>query len=80
MVDWLADQTTRFVGREEGFEFQLGILQGLLQRSEANNARIQNEITLVSPMYDGQYAFIPEAHEIRLSTLPLRGTARCSCR
>ncbi|KAF2822339.1 hypothetical protein CC86DRAFT_385323 [Ophiobolus disseminans] len=28
------------------FEFQLGTLQGLLQRSEANNARIQNEITL----------------------------------
>ncbi|KAF1345612.1 purine and uridine phosphorylase [Lizonia empirigonia] len=28
------------------FEFQLGLLQGLLQRSEANNARIQNEITL----------------------------------
>jgi len=30
------------------FEFQLRFLQGLLQRSEANNARIQNEITLVS--------------------------------
>lgn len=28
------------------FESQLGLLQGLLQRSEANNARIQNEITL----------------------------------
>lgn len=28
------------------FEFQLRFLQGLLQRSEANNARIQNEITL----------------------------------
>jgi hypothetical protein len=62
------------------FEFQLGILQGLLQRSEANNARIQNEITLVSAIYDGQYPSLPEAHEIRLSTLPHRGTARCSCR
>ncbi|KAL7773123.1 hypothetical protein CFE70_003087 [Pyrenophora teres f. teres 0-1] len=31
------------------FEFQLRFLEGLLQRSEANNARIQNEITLVSP-------------------------------
>lgn len=28
------------------FEFQLGLLRGLFQRSEANNARIQNEITL----------------------------------
>ncbi|OAG08765.1 uncharacterized protein CC84DRAFT_1204042, partial [Paraphaeosphaeria sporulosa] len=28
------------------FEFQLRFLQGLFQRSEANNARIQNEITL----------------------------------
>lgn len=28
------------------FEFQLRFLQGLLQRSEAGNARIQNEITL----------------------------------
>ncbi|KAE8873266.1 hypothetical protein PTNB73_02417 [Pyrenophora teres f. teres] len=28
------------------FEFQLRFLEGLLQRSEANNARIQNEITL----------------------------------
>ncbi|KAF2866232.1 hypothetical protein BDV95DRAFT_585185 [Massariosphaeria phaeospora] len=28
------------------FEFQVRFLQGLLQRSEANNARIQNEITL----------------------------------
>jgi hypothetical protein len=31
-------------------EFQLQFLQGLLERSEANNARIQNEITLVSPV------------------------------
>lgn len=29
------------------FEFQYGFLQGLLDRSEANNARIQNEIALV---------------------------------
>ena len=29
------------------FEFQHRFLQGLLDRSEANNARIQNEITLV---------------------------------
>lgn len=29
------------------FEFQHAFLQGLLDRSEANNARIQNEITLV---------------------------------
>ncbi|KAF2627577.1 purine and uridine phosphorylase [Macroventuria anomochaeta] len=28
------------------FEFQLQFLQGLVERSEANNARIQNEITL----------------------------------
>jgi hypothetical protein len=28
-------------------EFQLLYLEGLLQRSETNNARIQNEITLV---------------------------------
>lgn len=62
------------------FEFQLGLLQGLLQRSEANNARIQNEITLVSPIHGGRYAFVLEAYEIRLSTLPHRGTARCSCR
>lgn len=62
------------------FEFQLGLLQGLLQRSEANNARIQNEITLVSPVHDGRYAFFSEAYEIRPSTLPHRGTARCSCR
>lgn len=38
------------------FKFQLRFLQGLLQRSEANNARIQNEITLVSLAYDGRYA------------------------
>lgn len=62
------------------FEFQLGILQGLLQRSEANNARIQNEITLVSLICDGQYAVASVAYEIRLSTLPHRGTARCSCK
>lgn len=37
------------------FEFQLGFLRGLLQRSEANNARIQNEITLVSLVYNMQY-------------------------
>jgi hypothetical protein len=42
------------------FEFQLRFLQGLLQRSEANNARIQNEITLVSPTYDGQYMAAPK--------------------
>ena len=30
------------------YEFQLRFLQGLLERSEANNARIQNEINLVS--------------------------------
>jgi hypothetical protein len=34
------------------FEFQLQFLQGLLERSEANNARIQNEITLVSSVND----------------------------
>jgi hypothetical protein len=62
------------------FEFQLGLLQGLLQRSEANNARIQNEITLVGPVYDLQYAFVSEAYETRLSMLLHRGTARCSCR
>lgn len=32
---------------ESQFEFQHGFLQGLLDRSEANNERIQNEITLV---------------------------------
>lgn len=37
------------------FEFQLGLLRGLLQRSEANNARIQNEITLVSLVHNRQY-------------------------
>jgi hypothetical protein len=62
------------------FEFQLSILQGLLQRFEANNARIQNEITLVSAVYDGQYAFVLEAYKTRLSTLPHRGTVKCSCR
>jgi hypothetical protein len=36
------------------FESQLGLLQGLFQRSEANNARNQNDITLVSPVYDRQ--------------------------
>jgi hypothetical protein len=29
-------------------EFQLRFLEGLVERSQANNARIQNEITLVS--------------------------------
>lgn len=62
------------------FEFRLGLLQGLLQRSEANNARIQNEITLVSPIHGGRHAFVSEAYKIRLSTLPHRRTARCSCR
>jgi hypothetical protein len=42
------------------FEFQLGLPQGLLQRSEANNARIQNEITLVSPVYNKQYVAVPK--------------------
>ena len=36
------------------FESHLSLLQSLLQRSEANNARIQNEITLVSPVCDRQ--------------------------
>ena len=62
------------------FEFQLGILRSLLQRSEANNARIQNEITLVSAIYNGQYPSLAEAYEIRHSTLPHKRTARCSCR
>lgn len=62
------------------FEFQLGLLQSLLQRSEANNARIQNEITLVSPAYDRQYIATLHAYDIRLLTLPHRGTARSSCR
>ncbi|KAF1971342.1 hypothetical protein BU23DRAFT_555880 [Bimuria novae-zelandiae CBS 107.79] len=38
------------------FEFQLRFLQALLQRSDANNARIQNEISLVSAVHDGRYA------------------------
>jgi hypothetical protein len=37
------------------FEFQLDLLRSLLQRSEANNARIQNEITLVSLVYNRYY-------------------------
>jgi hypothetical protein len=32
----------------EHLEFQLRFLEGLAERSQANNARIQNEITLVS--------------------------------
>ena len=32
----------------EHLEFQLRFLEGLAERSHANNARIQNEITLVS--------------------------------
>jgi hypothetical protein len=31
------------------FKFQVRFLEGLVERSQANNARIQNEITLVSP-------------------------------
>ena len=38
------------------YEFQLRFLQGLLERSEANNARIQNEITLVSLAFSRYYA------------------------
>ena len=33
---------------ENRLQFQLRFLEGLLQRSHTNNARIQNEITLVS--------------------------------
>jgi hypothetical protein len=62
------------------FEFQLRFLEGLLQRSEANNARIQNEITLVSPAYKGGYAMDYEAYNIRLSMLQPKETARFSCR
>ena len=38
------------------YEFQLRFLQGLLERSEANNARIQNEITLVGLDHDQKHA------------------------
>lgn len=62
------------------FEFQLRFLHGLLQRSEANNARIQNEITLVSRAYDGRYAMDSQAYNIRLSMLQPRETARFSCK
>jgi hypothetical protein len=62
------------------FEFQLRFLEGLLQRSEANNARIQNEITLVSSAYKERYAIGHQAHNIRLSMLQPKETAGSSCR
>jgi hypothetical protein len=65
---------------ESRFEFQLRFLQGLLQRSEANNARIQNEITLVSLAHDGQYTMDSQAYDFRLSILQPRETARFSCK
>lgn len=41
-----------------GFGFQLGILQGSLQRSEANT-HIQNKITLVALLYNRQHITPP---------------------
>lgn len=62
------------------FKLQLRFLQGLLQRSEANNVRIQNEITVVSPAYNGWYAMGYQADDIRLSMLRPKETARFSCK
>lgn len=62
------------------FEFQLRFLEGLLQRSEANNARIQNEITLVGSAYKERCAMSYLAYNIRLLMLQPKETAGSSCR
>jgi hypothetical protein len=43
-------------------DFQLRFLEGLVERSGANNARIQNEITLVSLRHGGCVSF-PSSHQ-----------------
>lgn len=55
------------------FEFQVRFLEGLLQRSEANNARIQNEITLVSLWF--RFGVDHQAYGNRLSMQPRREIA-----
>jgi hypothetical protein len=58
---------------ENKFEFQLQLLHGLVQRSQANNARIQNEISLVSRQcVDGA----TYTNSNRLSILRLKKTAK----
>jgi hypothetical protein len=57
-------------------EFQLRFLEGLVERSQANTARIQNEITLVS-LHDGRLPF--QAHMNRPSTRQPSVTARFKC-
>lgn len=58
------------------FEFQLRFLEGLLQRSEVNNARIQNEITLVRLDYKGGYAVRHQAYNITLLMLQIGEEAK----
>jgi hypothetical protein len=62
------------------FEFQLRFLQSLLQRSEANDARTQNEITLVSAVQDRRYAVASRTYEDRLSMRQHREIVELSCR
>jgi hypothetical protein len=62
------------------FGSQLCFLKGLFQRSEANNAQIQNEISLVSLAYSKRYAVDSRAYRNRLSMWQHGETARFSCR
>jgi hypothetical protein len=62
------------------FGSQLCFLKGLLQQSEANNAQIQNEITLVSLAYSKRYAVDSRAYRNRLSMWQHGETARFSYR
>lgn len=58
-------------------EFQLRFLEGLVERSEASNARIQNEITLVSLQLYGCISF--PAHIDRPLTRQHSVTAGSRC-
>lgn len=62
---------------EDHLDFQLRFLEGLVERSRANNARIQNEITLVSLRHSPHVGFW--SYTNRLSTRQLSAIARSRC-